>query len=125
MVTLATIFNKLSSGGSKSTVLKPLFFVLCFLLTGVYVSSKLELPIIITYCFLAGIALIFLLFIIVYVVCLFKNPDLIRSEKFVIEKMAIEQRLFGDDKVKITNEPTTIIIGKPNDNSKALGGDNA
>ena len=122
MAVWASIVDQMSSGGSKSTVLKPLFFALCFLLACIYFAVTLELPIWVMYCFLIAMLIVFVLFLIIYLVCFFKNPDLIRSEKYLIEKLAIEKQFIGDDKTGTTHKTTINVVAKPDDNSKKLGG---
>lgn len=47
-----------------------------------------------------------------YVYCLWKDPDLIRSEKFVTDKLLIEKGIYGDNErgliestIDISHEP--------------------
>ena len=46
-------------------------------------------------------------FLFCYFFCLFKNPDLIRSEKYCTTKLMIESGLMGDDAEQISGQDTT------------------
>lgn len=82
--------SHLSSQGSKSNVLKPLMFILVFLLATICFLVKFNLMIF-AYVFLGVFVLILIGFLFTYFYCLFKDPDLLRSEKYNLEKTAMEK----------------------------------
>ncbi|MFC4477408.1 hypothetical protein [Flavobacterium chungangensis] len=92
------IAENASSQGHKANVVKPLSGMAIILLLGsgglYYVGSYLFANII------GGLAvLIIIAFLVSYFFCLFKNPDLLRSEKYNLEKTAIEKiALVGDSR---------------------------
>ncbi len=59
--------------------------------------------------------LIVLAFLFAYFYCLFKDPNLLRSEKFVLEKTAIEKALMSDSIKK------TVSVNPPNSNYVSYG----
>lgn len=85
-------------GGHKSTVLMPLTWLIGMLFLSGTFSKYSGQPDWITFTlFWIAFAVIFI-FIACYLYCLFTNPDLIRSEKYVVQKMMIEKGFLGDDK---------------------------
>jgi uncharacterized membrane protein YdbT with pleckstrin-like domain len=90
------LLQKSDASGSKSTILKPLTWFISLLAGAIITCAWLKVHewIIVFFAILVGIA--FVVFLCAYVYCLFTNPDAIRSEKFSIQKMAIERGIFGD-----------------------------
>jgi len=91
------LFQKSDASGSKSTILKPLTWFISLLLAAIIALSytKANSWLIVFLVILISIA--FIVFIMAYIYCLFKNPDALRSETFSIQKMAIEKGVFGDN----------------------------
>lgn len=54
-------------------------------------------PLWLTVIFTVAICLVILVFLSAFVYCLLKEPDLLRSERYGLEKMAIERGVLGDD----------------------------
>ncbi|MBY7853068.1 hypothetical protein KW429_05075 [Vibrio fluvialis] len=105
--------QKSSSSGSRSNTLKPLSWLLGILISGIvsilYFPNKI-VPLWILICFMCFIAIAFILFCGAYVYFMVKDPDALRSEKFNIEKMAIQHGMLGDSNSGILEErevPTT------------------
>lgn len=91
------LFQKSDSSGSKSTILKPLTWLLSIIIAGLLILVKFNssLWMIIMFSVIMGIALI--IFFFAYIYCLFTDKDALRSEKYSIQKMAIEKGLYGDN----------------------------
>jgi hypothetical protein len=92
------------SDHSKSTILKPLAWLLgiCIALFTSSYSLKADKWISIT---IAAITLfIIALYLIIYVHSYFKNPDLLRSEKYTLTKMAIEKSFQGDSLIGLVKD---------------------
>ena len=108
---------------AKSTVLKSLGWLVAILLSGTVASSHYgnDKWLVVLFAILAGISI--LVYIAAFVFFAIKNPDLLRSEKYSIQKMAIEHGFIGDDMsglikiVKIGNVPL-LEDEKPGDKSK-------
>ena len=88
---------KSDNSGEKSTILKPLSWLISILIGGLGLSFYLKAPTWTSILFASIICIIVLLFIFSYVFCLFTDKDALRSEKFSIQKMAIEKGLLGDN----------------------------
>jgi|GEM_PF-2842538 hypothetical protein len=82
---------------TKSTVLKPLGWLIGLLLTATIFASRFGLDkwLVVMLAVLDCIAVIIFFVAYIYFGC--KDPDLLRSEKFSIQKMAIQHGLIGDD----------------------------
>lgn len=96
---LKDLLEHATTQGYKSNVIKPLSGMMIIFLIGTVVLSyfnvayfPIVLGVLTTIC---GIGMLF-----AYFFCLFKNPDLLRSEKYNLEKTAIE-------KVSITGDSST------------------
>jgi hypothetical protein len=106
------IFENATSQGYRSNVVKPLmgFLIITFIFTAVFVYLEIILLAYITFGISALTALIFLSG---YIYCLIKNPDLLRSEKYNLEKTAIEKiSIQGDStsKIKINSPEMDYIV---------------
>ena len=89
------------ASGAKSTILKPLTWFLALIIGGILLllkfSSPIWLTIMLAIIFCLGVAVFFF----VYIYCLIKDRDSLRSEKFSIQKLAIEKGIIGDDIIGI------------------------
>lgn len=103
------LLQKSDASGSKSTILKPLTWFLSIIVTGILVLLRANAPSWLITFFSVIMALVVLLFLFVYVFCLFRDRDALRSEKFSIQKLAIEKGLYGDDLsgIYIARSPNT------------------
>lgn len=94
--------SHLSNQGSKSNIVKPLTYVMAMLLAASIILLKLEVNLV-GYILLGLFGLVLIAFLVTYFICLFKNPDLLRSERYNLEKTAIEKTaLLGDSRSSIT-----------------------
>ena len=82
---------------SKSTVLTSLSWLIGLLLPAIILASAYATDkwVVVMLGILLGLAVILFLAAFVFFAC--TNPELLRSEKYVIQKMALEQGLMGDD----------------------------
>ena len=105
------LFERSDASGSKSTILKPLSWFLSIVIGGLILLIKIAAPnwTIILFAIITCIAIF--LFFFTYVFCLFKDRDALRSEKYSIQKMAIEKGIVGDNLAGIINEATIQKIG--------------
>lgn len=104
------ILQHANSYGSRSSILSVLVWIFGTLLTALTVSSIFKAPIWVS-CFLAiliGIA--FFVMIGAYIFCLYKDkPDLLRSESFNLQKLAIERQTSSDSLVGIQTPNNKIV----------------
>ncbi|WGQ15563.1 hypothetical protein [Sphingobacterium faecium] len=107
------MFESATTQGYRSNVLKPIMWIMfvlfAFTITCLYLKQE-----VFAYIFI-GLGIIFLILsAYAYFYCLHKDPDLLRSEKFNIEKTALEKvAITGDsstNKLKV-QETEFVILG--------------
>src|SRR5260370_42372657 len=93
---IRALFQPMGATGSTSTILRQLGVALSMLLSATILAFYLHLPLLlgIVFAIFTGITLALYLFTHIY--CLFKDPELLRSEKHSIQKLAIEKGFVGD-----------------------------
>jgi hypothetical protein len=96
---LRAILQQASAQGTKSTVLNPLGWFLGILATLILGCLKLNAPLWVLVVFVVMLVLAGLLYFAAYAFCLFKNPEVLRSERYSIQKLAIESGYLGDNLV--------------------------
>lgn len=89
-------FDLAQIGQSRSSITNPLQWVMVILIIGMLFCFVARLPgwviILLGVCF----ALVFVLFLYTYMHFMHTKPDVLRSEQFHLQKMAIEHGLTGD-----------------------------
>ncbi len=88
--------------GSRSTVLQPLLWLTGILASGLLVAGYYGLPYWVLVIFAVPLGLSFLFALFFYALFAFKNPDLLRSERYSLSKMALEKTLIGDSSAGLT-----------------------
>jgi len=96
---LKHILEHATSQGYRSNVLKPLYGLMIILFLAMIVSLWLKMNVVAYIC-LAFALFIVVAFLVCYFYCLLKNPDLLRSEKFNLEKTAMEKIAVSGDSIK-------------------------
>lgn len=81
---------------SRSTILKPLGVALSMLLSATLLSFYLKLPLALGVALSVFTGITLTLYLVVYVLAFGKDPELLRSEKHSIQKLAIEKGFVGD-----------------------------
>ena len=94
---LYQILQQALQRNTKSTVLRPLSWLVGLLLTATIFASRFGMDkwLVVMLAVLDCLAII--LYFAAYIFFGHKDPDLLRSEKFTIQKMAIQHGLIGDD----------------------------
>lgn len=115
-------FERSDASGSRSTILKPLTWFLSLFVGGLILVIKIEAPtwtvILLAVVLCIGIGI----FIFTYIFCLFKDRDALRSEKYSIQKMAIEKGIVGDNITGILDEDKILkIVSKDLSNESEKG----
>jgi hypothetical protein len=82
---------------TRSDILRPLAALLGLLMAFVLLLLAMKAPDWLVMGAGISIFLCVLLYISAYLYCLRSNPDSLRSEKYSLQKLAIEKRLVGDD----------------------------
>jgi hypothetical protein len=93
------------SDHSKTTILYPLLAVFSAFASASVLFFYVKAPIWVPYVFAGLAAITGIIFLIVYLICFAKNPELLRSEKFTITKMAIEKSMIGDNNTGLIEMP--------------------
>ena len=83
--------------GSRRNALASLGWLIGLLLPAMIVSVSLDLPTPFVVILVIAFGLVLVLFVAAYIYFMLKNPDALRSEKYVISKMVIDKGLVGDD----------------------------
>ena len=95
---LRDILEDYSVKGARSSAMQPIFWMLGLLLGGIGATVKFGGPrwLLVTLAILLIILFGVSLFAFLYL--LFKDRDALRSERFALQKLAIQQMSFGDSK---------------------------
>ena len=116
---LREIMVRNDNSGEKSTILKPLTWLISILFGGIIILSYIKADKWIIVSFFSIICIIIMLFIFSYLYCLYKDRDALRSEKFYIQKMAIEKGYYGDNiSGLITSNNSKNIVNPDDSNSE-------
>ncbi|MBS1509835.1 MAG: hypothetical protein JST86_03290 [Bacteroidetes bacterium] len=107
------LLHRSDSSGSKSTILKPLTWLVSILIGGVILLQKVNTPAWLTVFFCIIVSLAVLIFFFAYIFCLFKDRDALRSEKYSIQKMAIEKGIYGDNITGIHEPDNSKLLSDP------------
>ncbi len=84
------------SDGSRSNALKHLQWVIALLLTGCIWSTVKKTPEWVSISLLILLIVVVVSYLFSHFYFMFKDPDCLRSEKYSIEKMAIQRGYLGD-----------------------------
>lgn len=93
---IKSLLSHSDASGSRSTILKPLTWLLSILLVSMITLLKMKLPNWFSYIIAGMIIITFVVLLFAFVYCLLYDRDALRSEKFGIRKMEIEKGFFGD-----------------------------
>lgn len=93
---IKSFLEQATAESSKSTVMKPLNWLIVILISGTITAFYFNLPKGISYTSSILTGLTIVVYLIVYFYCLFTDKDALRSEKFIVQKLAIEKGFVGD-----------------------------
>lgn len=94
---LRALMQRNTAEGSRASALTPLGWLLAILVPGSMGSFYWELPVGVGGALLAAAGVTTLIYVGSFLYLLINNPDALRSERFTLEKLAIEKGLYGDD----------------------------
>ncbi len=94
---IKAFFEQALAKGSKSTILKPLGWMMAICISATLTSAHFSLSEWIVYLFAGFSCITMVLYLIAYLYCLAKDRDALRSETYSIQKMAIQKGFVGDD----------------------------
>jgi hypothetical protein len=93
---LKSWFDLAQIGQSRSSITNPLQWVMVILLVAILSCAFARLPIWVIIFLLVCFGLVFSLFLYAYLHFMHTKPDVLRSEQFHLQKMAIEHGYIGD-----------------------------
>lgn len=116
-----------TSQGYRSNVIKPLIVCIIISILGSTAGAYYGSQTIILCCLV--LAFIFVIaFLVAYFFCLYKDPNLLRSERYNLEKTAIEKATFKGDSAVTSHlnlpQKDYVIIGGNNDTTPLLNKSN-
>src|SRR5437879_3413091 len=94
---IRALFQQAFARQSRSTVMNPLAWLIAVLLAGLSASLLSHAPMWLIAILGIFLSISILIFLGLYLFFAFTSPDLLRSEKFYLTKMAIEKSARGDN----------------------------
>ena len=94
---LKTFLDRAIAQGSRSTVLRPLVIMMSICVMALLTCIQFKAPNGLIYFFAIFSGLTMVQYLFTHIFCLFTDKDALRSEKFIIQKMAIEKSVIGDN----------------------------
>ena len=96
MFDFKSLLQQAEIGQSRSSVINPLQWAVVIILVGMLLVVLAHAPTWVLIFFAALLGLLVVLLVVAYCYFGLKNPDALRSEKFVLVKAAIEKEYAGD-----------------------------
>ncbi len=93
---IQSFLHQATEQGSRSTVLKPLGWMMSILVAATIAAFYFSTPAWVGGLFAIFAACTMALYLFAYVYCIFKDRDALRSETYSIQKLAIEKGFVGD-----------------------------
>lgn len=109
---IKSFLNQANANGSKTNVIKPLLSLIVFFLAALITSSN-YCPSWITIVLAIVMFALSIFFIFVFWYCLMKQPDLLRSEKFNLDKMVVEHTRYNQTKDTLPFDIENIVKETP------------
>lgn len=94
---LSSLLRHSNTKASRSTVLKSLTWMVGICLAGLILAATSSINEWVVAVIAVILVLSFVLYAISYIFFMIKNPDALRSEKYNIQKMAVEKGIIGDN----------------------------
>jgi hypothetical protein len=110
---ITALLNQASAQGSRSTVLRPLGWLLVICVAGLLACIEMKAPFWVFVLFAAMTALCFVLYLSAYIFCLLRDRDALRSETYSIQRLAIEKGFVGDSLAGVFDPRTVIDVSNP------------
>lgn len=110
---MRSLFQQSDATALKSTVLRPVGWMMPILVSATLTAFYLGIPNWVGIMFSIFTGLTVLLYLFVYIYCLFTDKDALRSESYSIQKLAIERGFIGDNiigQIETEITPTSRLI---------------
>jgi hypothetical protein len=101
----ASLREQMTANLSRSDVLKPLAWLIGLLLTGLVLAITAKAAGWVVAGLMGAVGAGVVLYMGAYVFCLFSDRDALRSERYTLQKMAIEHGLYGDSRIGLQDAP--------------------
>src|SRR3982751_496573 len=95
---ILSMFQSASIQGSRSTAMGPLVWAIGILVGGSILFQRVGMPAEAIWILIGLLVIVVGVFLGLYIYFAKKKPDLLRSERYVLTKMAIQQGRRGDDR---------------------------
>lgn len=120
---LAEVWVRTWSRGGRSTALHSMQWMLGLSLTGLVFALREDAPnwLIVTLVCFVGLAVA--VYLGAYLYLLIRNPDALRSERFTLEKMAIEKGVVGDHLVGTADPDQAKNVRRLAEGAVGIGGE--
>ncbi len=106
---IKAFFQQSDATGAKSTVLKPLGWLIGILVSASIASFYFNSPNWVGFTFVLFTGISILLYLISYIYFMRRDPDFLRSESFTLRKLEIEKGIIGDSLTGIV-ETTSVEV---------------
>lgn len=120
-IPFASFLHRAMESGSRSTVLKPLGWLIVICASSSIASFRFSAPVWMGTTFGALGAFSIILYLVAYVYFGLTDKDALRSEKYSIQKLAIQKGFIGDDMsgyIPLSEKPLNATQGLLPDNSQ-------
>lgn len=116
---IKAFMQQANATGSKSTILKPLGWMMAICISATLTSTYFKSETYIVNIFLGFSILTMILYFTTYIYCLINDRDALRSETYSIQKMALEKGFVGDNMSGIKDFSNTNSTMIENNNSSS------
>jgi len=93
---LQLVLTLTGAGRAKTTVLRPLAWIITLLLSGTIAAFALKIPDSVGITFLVLLVFCIFLYFYSYIFFMHKDPDQLRTENYSLQRLAIEKGVVGD-----------------------------
>jgi hypothetical protein len=119
---IKSLFEQASAQGTRSTVLNPLGWLIASLLASLTGTAAVHGPQWLLVVLAVIVGLLVALYAVAYVFFMLRSPDALRSERFTLSKMALEQTR-GDSTAGFAERPPPALLPTKSDAMFTLEGD--
>jgi hypothetical protein len=111
----SALWERAQGQGSRSTVLRPLGWLLALCASGSLTSASIPTsPLWLTALFGIGTGLSVVTYLVAFGYCLLKAPESLRTERYSIQKLAIEKGFRGDSSTGV------VVVSREDQNTRLL-----
>jgi len=127
---ILSLFQRASAQGSRSTAMNPLIWLAGMVLVSLlWAAGSPSLPHWVPAFLAVAAGFVVIAFLVAYFYLARKDPDLLRSERFTLSKMALQRSMEGDDltglKKPAADEPPPLSLPAPEHEAPASPEDEA